>query len=64
MRLVSKNPDNVVVGIVRNKAATEDKVAKELPGRTNIHILEADMTNYESLAVSIPEHVRMSRRLN
>ncbi|RFN42427.1 hypothetical protein FIE12Z_12822 [Fusarium flagelliforme] len=54
MRLVSKNPDNVVVGIVRNKSVTEDKVAKELPGRTNIHLLEADMTNYESLANTVP----------
>jgi hypothetical protein len=42
-----------VIGIVRNKALTEDKLASEL-GRKNIHILEADLSDHESLKVGRP----------
>ncbi|KAI1172256.1 NAD(P)-binding protein [Nemania sp. FL0916] len=47
---ISDNPDNTVIGIVRNKSATDQRVAEELPGRTNITILEADLTQYEQIA--------------
>ncbi|KAI9154970.1 Short chain dehydrogenase virK [Paramyrothecium foliicola] len=46
---LSEDPKNVVIGIVRDKAATEKKVAQELEGRTNISILEADITDYNAL---------------
>ncbi|KAI0407919.1 NAD(P)-binding protein [Xylaria palmicola] len=49
---VSQNPDNVVVGLVRDKAATEKKVLAEL-NRPNIHIVQADLTDYDSLKKSI-----------
>jgi NAD(P)-dependent dehydrogenase (short-subunit alcohol dehydrogenase family) len=39
----------VVVGLVRDKAATEKKVAAELGNRSNVHILHADLTSYPSL---------------
>lgn len=39
----------MVVGLVRDKAATEKKVAAELGDRSNVHILHADLTSYASL---------------
>lgn len=39
----------MVVGLVRDKLATEKKVAAELGGRTNIHILHGDLEDYASL---------------
>jgi hypothetical protein len=38
---------------VRNKAATDKRVAEELSERSNITILEADLTNYDSLKVCL-----------
>lgn len=35
--------------MVRNKAATEQKVATELGKRSNVHIVHGDLTNYASL---------------
>ncbi|KAI1268815.1 hypothetical protein F5Y18DRAFT_372613 [Xylariaceae sp. FL1019] len=46
---ISKDPSNTVVGIVRDKAVTDKKVAEELGDRRNIHIVEAQITDYESL---------------
>jgi len=40
---------NTVIGIVRNKIETDKKIASEISGRSNITILEADMTNYDTL---------------
>ncbi|KAB5536209.1 hypothetical protein GE09DRAFT_1141760 [Coniochaeta sp. 2T2.1] len=51
IRQYSANPSNLVIGTVRNKAATEKKVSEdpELKDRSNIHILEADVTKYSDL---------------
>jgi hypothetical protein len=49
LNTLSREPQNTVIGLVRNKAATEDAVAREFPGRKNVHLVEADMTNYEAL---------------
>ncbi|RYP12904.1 hypothetical protein DL765_007120 [Monosporascus sp. GIB2] len=49
VRQLSEDPKNLVVGLVRNKAATEKKVAAELGDRSNIHILHADLTSHASL---------------
>ncbi|RAH76177.1 NAD(P)-binding protein [Aspergillus japonicus CBS 114.51] len=40
---------NTVIGLVRDKPATEKKVTEELEFRLNIHILRADITDYEGL---------------
>ncbi|KFY80600.1 hypothetical protein V499_00571 [Pseudogymnoascus sp. VKM F-103] len=48
LRQLSENPANTVFGLVRNKAATESKVAAEI-GRENIHIIQADTTDYVAL---------------
>ncbi|KAK0389598.1 hypothetical protein NLU13_3173 [Sarocladium strictum] len=48
---LSANPENIVIGLVRNKTATETKINSdpELEGRSNIHILEADLTDYNAI---------------
>lgn len=51
LRQLSENPDNVVVGLVRDKAGTDKKVLEEL-NRPNIHIVQADLIDYDSLKVS------------
>ncbi|RYO75022.1 hypothetical protein DL764_010594 [Monosporascus ibericus] len=46
---ISEDQKNLIVGLVRDKAATEKKVTAELGDRPNVHILHADLTNYASL---------------
>jgi len=46
IRQLSSNSANTVIGLVRNKAATEDRIAKD--GIKNITILEADITNFDA----------------
>jgi hypothetical protein len=41
----------VVIGLVRNKVATEEKIAKEI-GR-KVYVVEGELTNYDSLKVSL-----------
>jgi hypothetical protein len=40
-----------VIGLVRDKKKADDKVAKEL-NRPNVHIVEADINNYDTLKVN------------
>ena len=49
VKQISEDPANLVVGLVRDKAATEEKVVAELGDRSNVHILHADLTSYASL---------------
>lgn len=49
LKQTSEDPENLVVGLVRDKAATEAKVAAELGDRPNIHIVHADLTAHASL---------------
>jgi hypothetical protein len=51
--LLSENSNNIVVGIVRDKPTTDKKVSEDatLKGRSNIHIVEADLTSYNALKV-------------
>jgi hypothetical protein len=52
LRQLSEIPENVVVAIVRNKIATDSKIAAEIPGRKNIFVIQGDLTNVDSLKVS------------
>lgn len=52
LRQISNDTNNLVIGIVRDKPTTEKRVAGELGGRSNIHILQADVTDYDALKVS------------
>ncbi|KAI0413438.1 NAD(P)-binding protein [Xylaria grammica] len=49
LRQLSQDPTNLVIGIVRDKASTDNRVAVELSGRPNIHILQADITDFNAL---------------
>jgi NAD(P)-dependent dehydrogenase (short-subunit alcohol dehydrogenase family) len=49
LRQLSSNEDNKVIGIVRDKEPTDKKVAEELGARSNITILQGDLTDYDSL---------------
>ena len=51
MRQISNDPNNLVIGIVRNKEETEKRVAAEFPSRSNIHLLQGDLVDYASLKV-------------
>lgn len=44
---ISSNPNNVAIGLVRNVAASEAKVASW--NRNNIYFVQGDLENYESL---------------
>ncbi|KAI3327808.1 NAD(P)-binding protein [Xylariaceae sp. AK1471] len=52
LRQLSADPSNLVVGLVRDKAATDKKVLAEL-NRPNIHIVQADLTDYDSLQKTV-----------
>ncbi|KAL4905243.1 hypothetical protein BDW74DRAFT_153286 [Aspergillus multicolor] len=52
LRQLSADPNNLVIGLVRNKAATEEKVANELK-RDNIHIVQGELTDYDSLKSAV-----------
>lgn len=43
------NPDNTVINLVRNKAATDKKLAVELGSPNNVRVFEADITDYNAL---------------
>ncbi|KAK8075821.1 hypothetical protein PG997_010484 [Apiospora hydei] len=51
LRQLSSDPNDIVIGTVRDKAATLKKVSEDadLKDRSNIHLLEVDLTNYEAL---------------
>lgn len=43
--------------MVRNKTNMQEKLAEELPGKDNVFVVEGDLADYESLAVSTrPQH--------
>ena len=48
---LSVDPENTVIGLVRNKADTEAKVTKW--DQKNVHVVEGDLSDYKSLKVPI-----------
>jgi hypothetical protein len=48
---LSADSNNTVIGFVRNKKATEEKIQRELPGRSNIHTIQGEIQNLESVKV-------------
>ncbi|GJE88888.1 SDR family oxidoreductase [Phanerochaete sordida] len=59
IRQLSANPTNVVFGLVRNKANSQDLIAleKEL---TNVHVLEADVTDSARLKAAATEVAKVT----
>ncbi|KAF4541558.1 uncharacterized protein LTHEOB_8553 [Lasiodiplodia theobromae] len=47
IQCLASNPDNTVLGLVRNKTATQDRLAAD--GITNVHLIEADITDEPAL---------------
>ncbi|KAK7431784.1 hypothetical protein QQZ08_001724 [Neonectria magnoliae] len=55
LRQTSQDPANTVVGLVRDKAGTDKKIASELGELKNVHIVQGDLSNYEELKSSVAE---------
>jgi NAD(P)-dependent dehydrogenase (short-subunit alcohol dehydrogenase family) len=49
---LSANPNNTVFGLVRDKTAAQAKVDSELSGRTNVHMVSANLGSYDALKES------------
>ncbi|KAF5970000.1 protoporphyrinogen oxidase, partial [Fusarium bulbicola] len=49
IQVLSSDPNNTVIGLVRNKVASDKKLAEELGSPNNVYTLEADITNYHAL---------------
>ncbi|GAB1319905.1 Short chain dehydrogenase [Madurella fahalii] len=62
LRQYSSDPNNTVIGLVRNKPATDKKVSEDadLSQRSNIHILEADITDYKALQQAAADTSRIT----
>ncbi|KAH7378921.1 hypothetical protein BKA64DRAFT_750149 [Cadophora sp. MPI-SDFR-AT-0126] len=53
LRNLSADASNIVIGMVRDKAAVKDKLARD--NITNVHILQADLTDQKALLVAAEE---------
>ncbi|KAK4060850.1 transcriptional regulator family: Fungal Specific TF [Trichoderma aggressivum f. europaeum] len=51
LKQLSDNPANIIIGLVRDTSVANDKIQKQLPGRQNIHVLQGDITDYNSLKI-------------
>ncbi|RYP14214.1 hypothetical protein DL765_006534 [Monosporascus sp. GIB2] len=60
LRQISADSNNTVIGIVRDKPTTDKKVSEELSGRSNVHILQADVTDYNALEQAVAETARIT----
>ncbi|VUC27907.1 unnamed protein product [Clonostachys rosea] len=60
LRQISANPNNQVIGLVRDKKATDKRVSDQLAGRTNVNILEADLSDYDALKASVAATSRIT----
>ncbi|KAK1760132.1 hypothetical protein QBC47DRAFT_683 [Echria macrotheca] len=62
LRQYSSDPQNIVVGLVRNKAETDKKVSEDadLKTRSNLHILQADVTDYDALKAAAAETAKIT----
>jgi hypothetical protein len=55
LRQLSSDPNNTVIALVRDKPTTEKSVAQQFSGRKNIHIVQADVVDYEALKVRLSD---------
>jgi NAD(P)-dependent dehydrogenase (short-subunit alcohol dehydrogenase family) len=53
LRQLSANLDNAIIGIVRDKATTDTRITQELADRSNITILQADISDYSALKATV-----------
>ncbi|KAF4953192.1 hypothetical protein FGADI_6167 [Fusarium gaditjirri] len=61
-RQLSNDHRNTIVGIVRDKPATITKISQdaELSRRSNIHVIQADLTNYNALKDAASEIAKLT----
>jgi len=59
VKQISEDPNNLVVGLVRDKAATMKKMAAELSDRSNVHILHGDLTSHASLKLAAADTAKI-----
>ncbi|KAM0350963.1 hypothetical protein ACHAPU_002741 [Fusarium lateritium] len=55
VRQLSADSNNTIIGLVRNKEATDDKIQQELPGRSNIHIVRGEVQKYDDVKNFVEE---------
>lgn len=55
---LSRDSSNVVIGLVRNKAATDEKVQKD--GLKNVHIIQADVVDIPALKKAAEETTQLT----
>lgn len=55
---LSQDPSNIVIGLVRNKAAAEEKVQKD--GLKNVHIIQADIVDIPALKKAAEETAQLT----
>ncbi|KAI8965611.1 putative short chain dehydrogenase [Daldinia sp. FL1419] len=62
LRQLSQDPNDIVIGLVRDKPTTVKKISEDstLNGRSNFHILQADLIDYDSLKASAAEAARIT----
>jgi NAD(P)-dependent dehydrogenase (short-subunit alcohol dehydrogenase family) len=58
IRHIASNSSNTVIGLVRNKAATDERLAKD--GIKNVTIIEADITDYAALQKAAAETSKLT----
>ncbi|KZL75132.1 hypothetical protein CT0861_08276 [Colletotrichum tofieldiae] len=59
LRQLSEDPGNTIFGLVRDQQSTMKKVSKELK-RDNIHILQADINDYEAVKRAVEEVAKVT----
>ncbi|KAH8844702.1 hypothetical protein MCOR23_009521 [Pyricularia oryzae] len=57
---VSKSQENKVVGLVRDKATVDKRVADNLKDRNNITIIQADLTDYNTFERVAKQTVKLT----
>ncbi|KAH8893324.1 NAD(P)-binding protein [Thozetella sp. PMI_491] len=60
LRQLSSDPNNTIVGLVRDKSSTDQKVANELGDRKNISIMQADLTDWKAIQATVDETAKIT----
>ncbi|RFN47952.1 hypothetical protein FIE12Z_7675 [Fusarium flagelliforme] len=60
VRQLSADPNNTIIGFARNKKATDEKVERELSGRSNIHTIEGEIEKIASVKNLIEETAKIT----
>ncbi|WYZ45024.1 hypothetical protein EsH8_VIII_000340 [Colletotrichum jinshuiense] len=53
LRNISGDPNNTIIGTVRDKESAEKKIADELGSRPNLHIVEVELDSFDSIQKSV-----------